>query len=356
MAEELGERTELPTGRKLFEARQRGQIVKSADLSAALDLIGSLVLILVLGSGLVSGLAAIMRNLLQDNAAPGARLTTDSIAPTLVWTGWGALRAVGPLLVLLLLVSYLAQFLQVGWLITGQPLEPKLDRLNPVTGLKRLFSLRNLVKTTVNSLKLAVVGGVAFAVIGRDLPQVAALPLLPTAAAVALVGRLVLELAIWLLAVMLAIGLADWSYQRWQHSSDLRMTRQEVKDERRSMDGDPDVKARRLRMARDIAMQRMKQNVPKADVIVTNPTHFSVALQYDQATMRAPRLLAKGADFMAFRIREIAVASGVPIVERPPLARALFFGVEEGQEVPPEHYQAVAEILAYVYRLEGRAA
>jgi flagellar biosynthetic protein FlhB len=151
---------------------------------------------------------------------------------------------------------------------------------------------------------------------------------------------------------MLIIGVADYMYQRWQYTQDLKMTRHEVTDERKSMEGDPEIKARRFRMARQMALQRVNQAVPKADVIVTNPTHFSVALRYDAETMAAPRVVAKGVDFLAMRIRQIAMTHGVPIVERPPLARALYYGVEVGRDVPAEHYQAVAELLAYVYRLD----
>jgi flagellar biosynthetic protein FlhB len=355
MAEELGERTELPTGRKLGEARSRGQVARSPDLSGAIDLGGAVLLLLVFGSGLVSGLAAVMRKLLEEGGGSEG-LNIDSVAPTVLWAGIQSARILAPLLLAVMVISYVAQFIQVGWLFTTAPLIPKFDRLNPVNGLQRLFGKRNLVKTLVNAVKLAIVSAVALAIIRRDMDRIVAMPMLEAAASAALTGKMMLELTIWLAILLILIGFVDWFYQRWQHTQDLKMTRQEVKDERRSSDGDPDVKSRRLRMARDIALQKIKQAVPKADVIVTNPTHFSVALRYDQGVMRAPKLVAKGADFMAFRIREVAIASGVPIVERPPLARALFYGVEEGQEIPPEHYQAVAEILAYVYRLEGKAA
>jgi flagellar biosynthetic protein FlhB len=166
--------------------------------------------------------------------------------------------------------------------------------------------------------------------------------------------ELVYALAIKLAALLIVLAIIDYAFQRWKHEQDLKMSKQEVKEEMKRMEGDPLVKQRRARVARQLAMQRVAAAVPKADVVVTNPTHFAVALQYDTKSMRAPKVVAKGADFMAMRIRQIAAVHGIPIIERKPLARALYAGVEIGQEIPPEHYAAVAEILAYVYRLAGR--
>jgi flagellar biosynthesis protein FlhB len=188
------------------------------------------------------------------------------------------------------------------------------------------------------------------------LNKVAALPVLDLMGGVAMIGDLLLSLVIRLLALLFVLGMADYLFQRWQHQQELRMTKQEVTDERRSMDGDPQIKGRRMRMMRQIAMQQINRTVPQADVIVTNPTHYSVAIQYDQKTMAAPRVVAKGVDHMAMRIRQVAMSNRIPIVERPPLARALYAEVEVGQEISEELYQAVAEVLAYVYRLEKEAA
>ena len=349
----MGERTEQPTGRKLEEARARGQVVKSQDLSAALELSGSLVLLVLIGGYLVATLAGLMRRVLDVSPAGGLLDVgdLDDLARAAAIEG---ARALGPILLVSAGLAYLAQVIQVGWLFTTRPLSPKLDRLNVVTGLGRLFSRRNLVKTIVNSVKLSIVLLIAWLWIRATLARVVTLPELAMLPALFLCAKLAMELAIWLLAILLLLGVADWAYQRWQHTQDLRMTKQEVKDERRSMEGDPEIKARRFRMARDIALQRLNQAVPTADVIVTNPTHFSVAIKYDAETMSAPKVVAKGVDFMATRIRQLASLEGVPMVERPPLARALYYGVEVGREIPQEHFQAVAEILAYVYRLDER--
>jgi flagellar biosynthetic protein FlhB len=354
MAEEMGERTEQPTARRLAEARGRGQIAKSQDLAAALDLIGGVLLIVFFGGSAITIMAAVMRRVLGDSV--GNPIDPASIRPVLVATSLQTALILGPALAALLLVGVLAHAGQVGWLFTTEPLVPKFTKLNPVAGLRRLFSTRNLVKAGVNIWKLVLIAVVAALVLRHQLPQLLALPRLAMAPALYLLALKMLELVLWLLPLLLAIGIIDWMYQRWQHTRDLRMTRQEVKDERRSSEGDPEVKRRRFRMAYEIAMQRIQQSVPQADVIVTNPTHYAVALRYDQATMHAPKVVAKGADHMAFRIRHVAVAADVPIVERPPLARAIYHNVDVGQEVSPDLYEAVAEVLAYVYRIAGRAA
>lgn len=358
MAEELGERTEAPTGRRLSEARNQGRVAKSQDLSAAVDLVGGMILLMLFGAGLVKAMGVVMRHVLSQNVGEGI-LGTDQIAPLLGFSLTHAAMALGPVLLILAGISLLSQVLQVGWHFTLTPLTPKMDRLNFVAGLGRLLARRNMVKALVDTVKLVIVLIVAWAYLSRNAPRLAGLPLLAMEGALWTIGKMAVELAAWLLTILLIIGIIDFVYQKWQHTQDLKMTRQEVKDERRSMDGDPQIKARRFRMARDIALQRISQAVPRADVVVTNPTHFSVAIQYDpDATpaMAAPRVVAKGVDYMAMRIRQVAITSGVPMVERPPLARALFYGVEVGQEIRPEHYQAVAEILAYVYRLEEQAA
>lgn len=353
MAEDLGERTEAPTGRRLTEARQRGQVAQSPDLTAAIELIGAVVLIVVLGAGVAKGMGDLMQRILRD-ATSG--VTTADLDQLLVSTGARTAIAVAPVLGLVFLVGVSAHVLQVGLVLSSHGLTPDLNRLNPVSGMGRLFSRRQAVKSLVNSGKLLIVVLVSWSLLGGLMDQVVSLPRLSLWVGLSVMGDMLLLLAKWLLAIMLIIGLIDWLYQRWQLNKDLRMTRQEVQDERRSQDGDPKLKARRFKFARDIAMQRINQAVPQADVIVTNPTHFSVAIKYDAGTMKAPRVIAKGADFLAMRIRHLAMQNGVPIVERPPLARGLYASVAVGGEVSPQFYQAVAEVLAYVYRLEGEAA
>lgn len=355
MAEDLGERTEAPTPRRRQQARERGQVAKSQDVGAAAGLAMSVVLLVVFGGSLVRTLASITR-LSLSGRAPGDPLDPAGVFPAARLVFQQVSFAMLPIAMILLVTAWLAGFVQVGPLLTLHPVKPNLKRLNPASGIKRVFGMRGLARSIVNGGKLVLVGVVAWLVLTRHAPRLVVLPRLEAIPAMAVVGQMALELAAWLLAILLVLAVIDFLYQKWQHTRDLRMTKHDVKDERRSLEGDPQVKKRRMKMAMDIAMHRVGKAVPEADVVVTNPTHFSVALRYDSDTMRAPRVVAKGADMMAFRIRHLAVANGIPLVERPPLARGLFWGVDVGQEVPPKFYEAVAEILAYVYRTEQTAA
>jgi len=355
MAEDMGERTEKPSPKKLGQARNRGQIPKSIDFSGAIDLIAAITVVWYFGKSLVEQLAFMTRSMLAGEA-PGSGPTAQGLDELFVWTASYTGLILAPIVGIMFLAVAFSQFTQVGLLFTLEPLQPKFSKLDPIGGFKRLFGKRNLVKTLVSVIKLSIVLFVIAKFIIAHFAELAALPMVDLTKGAEHVVNLTIELAVWMLVLMLLIGIADFAYQRWQHTQDLRMTKPEVKDERRSMEGDEETKGRRLRMARSTLVQRIRHNVPKADVVVTNPTHFAVALRYDPDKMAAPQVVAKGADSMAFRIREIAAASGVPIVEKPALARALYAQVEVGRTITPELFEAVAEILAYVYRLNKRAA
>lgn len=354
MADDLGERSEAPTGRRLGEARGRGKVPKSQDFGSVIDLIGGLVVLLLLGGWIVASLTELTRAQLSGTGA-------DWTDPTLmiasaIESAQRGLTIASPFLVLMVFVALAQQFGQVGFLFTLKPLEPKLSKLNPISGFKRLISVRTLVKTGLDILKMSVLIAVIMTLTSSRKSELLALSQLGIREAWAVLLLLCRELLIWMLAILLILALLDLMYQRFQHRKELKMTKQQVKDERKSMEGDPQIKARRMKIGREMVMQRLRAAVPTADVVVTNPTHYAVALRYDADRMASPKVIAKGADALAFRIRELAAASRVPIVEKPPLARALYAAVEVGQEIPAEHYQAVAEILAYVYRMEGRAA
>ncbi|MFG0282896.1 MAG: flagellar biosynthesis protein FlhB, partial [Phycisphaerales bacterium JB039] len=313
MAEQLGEKTEQPTARRRQEARLEGQVARSQDLSAAVTLAAGLATLLVLGAMIARTMAGVMAAVLEGRA-PGTPWGVDSIAALSAWAAERIVWMLLPAMVILAAVGYLAQVAQVGFTISARPLTPKLSRLNPIAGAKRIFGVRGLVKTALNVVKLGVVTLVSALVVQRRMPDIITLPLLDLRGASRLAGVIILELVLWLLALMLVIGLIDFLYQRWQHTRDLRMTREEVKEERKGLEGDPQMKARRLRMAQKIALQQIRQAVPSADVVVTNPTHFAVAIKYDARRMRAPKVVAKGADALAGRMREIAALSSVPII------------------------------------------
>lgn len=352
MAEDLGERTEAATPKRRRDAREEGNVARSTDLASAL-MLGGVAIVVWFGFGWM--LDHLGLSLEQVLAEPGLR----SVAP-ITWTDsvevciLGALWALLPLVLAIWVAALLSNVIQVGWLLAPKAVKPKFSKLNPLEGAKRVFGTRALVKAGLDSLKvLLVVLVVAWTVHGMH-DQIMYLPMLTVAAALIAVGQLLVQLALSVTLVLLLLGILDYAWQKYKHEQDLKMTRQNVKDELKQNEGDPAVKLQRMRMARQIAQQRINAAVPKADVIVTNPEHISVAIQWDASSMDAPTIVAMGADHLAMRIRQIAMKHSIPILERKPLARALYAQVKVGQEVPPDMYAAVAEVLAFVYRLEGR--
>lgn len=354
MAEDLGDRTEAPTGRRLSEARSQGNIPRSQEFSAAIELVGALIVLATMGAAMTKAFRGILERSLNSDAS--ASLSFAGLLPTLAYVGWEMVKVTLPVLGLVFLIAFLVQFSQVGMHFSTSALMPKFSRLNPMSGLQNLFNVQSLIKTGVNSVKLCAVLFAGWMLIRKMLEKLACLPMLTASQAIHLVLAFGVSMAKVLLTILIVIGIIDYIYQRWKHKKDLRMTKQDVKDERRSMEGDPAIKGHRYKMYQKIIMQRINSAVPKADVVVTNPTHYSVAIKYDAKTMRAPKVVAKGVDNIAMAIRKIAITHGVPIVERPPLARALYAATEAGREIEPKYYQAVAEILAYVYRLEKEMA
>ncbi|MEM9414079.1 MAG: flagellar biosynthesis protein FlhB [Planctomycetota bacterium] len=356
MAETSGqEKTEAPTPRRIRQAREEGNVARSTDLTAACMLLASILLLYFLGARVLEGVAASLKTmLLSTHSANPTR--ADDLQGTLGYLTNILTITVVPLLLATAVIGLIASAGQVGLMLTGKPLMPKFSRINPLSGVKRLFDARAGMRLVMSLAKVGIIAGIATAIVMLDMETIAALPAMDVSDAFFASAHMVFMLSLKLAALLIVLAIADFAFQKWQHTRDQRMTKQEVRQDLKDMDGDPMMKQRRARVARQLAMQRMAQAVPTADVILTNPTHLSIALKYDPDTMRAPRVVAKGADFMAMRIRQIAVANDIPLVERKPLARALYGVVEVGDEVPEEHYAAVAEILAYVYRISGKIA
>jgi flagellar biosynthetic protein FlhB len=355
LAEDLGEKTEQPTGRRRGEARNKGQVGKSADFGSAVVLTGAVVAMVFYTKPLLDSMKRIMRYPLSpeglDPFTADTRITTDTTIIAIETA-----KVLVPIMLILVAVAYFSGVSQVGFMLARESLKPSFSRMNPVKGVEKLFSKRTFVKGGIDLLKVLVIALVVWILISQRKEQLLSLAGLPLLEGIVNAARLMLEVAIWVLVVLFALGITDLVYQKWQTTEDLKMTRHEVKDERKSTEGDIETKRRRFNLARQMAMQRIQQDVPQADVVVTNPTHFSVALKYDTKRSDAPRVIAKGADYLALRIRQVAAAASIPIIERPPLARSLYANVEIGQEINPEHFEAVAEVLAYVYKLEGRQA
>lgn len=351
MAESLGEKTEEATAKKLLTARQQGQVPKSTDLTTSISLVSAVIIVALYGGTVMQRFALMIRRVFENEIA-GSPFTANDAPDSFAEAMLGVVTIVAPVMIVAFIVSYLASFIQIGWLFTLKPIQPRIGKLNPQKGIKRIVEPKNAFKTLISVLKLAAAVGLTALLMSNRVERLAALPTLPMTAVAWMVCVTIFEVAALLAVFLLILGIADWFYQKWQYRRDQRMTKQEVKDERRSMEGDVETKRQRHRMYGEIIRNQIQGATPEADVIVTNPTHFSVAIKYDGEAMNAPTVTAKGADLLAFQIRQIAEKHGVPIVERPPLARALYFGTEVGQEIAPEHYAAVAELLAYVYRLD----
>jgi flagellar biosynthetic protein FlhB len=355
VADDLGEKTEKPTAKRLNDARSRGNLPKSNDLSSAVMLLCGLLIFRFLGESMFDEMGTMLERSLSNETIGDPR-TLGAIpghASTLLAA---SLRIAALPMLLIVIAAYAANFMQVGWLFSLKTLQFNPGAMNPAKGFKRIFGKRGGMKSFTDISKFIAVAIVVVLVVRGSIHKIAVLPQFAATQAFLIITDMLYDLAIKVAIVLLILGIIDWIYQKWQHVQDLKMSKSEVKEERKAADGDPKIKQRRFKLAQEIYMQRLGIDVPKADVVVTNPTHFAVALQYDAEAMSAPKVVAKGADLMAMRIRQIAVANGVPIVERPPLARVLYRQVDVGEEVPPAQYEAVAEVLAYVYRMEGRAA
>jgi len=347
-ADENGEKTEAPTQRRRDEARKRGQMARSRDLSSVAILLAAIGALNLLGGRIFTQLGVLMERLL---AAPdGSGWDLIGAGETLRSALWGVVMIVGPLLAAVTVAAAVANVMQVGLVFTGEPLKPNLSKISPLAGLKRMVSKRAAVRLLMSLGKVAIIGGISYVTITGRITEIVSASGLGFQQIVAVGGQLVFLLVIRVAVVLLVLAVMDYLFQRWQHEQDLKMTRQELREDLKRMEGDPHIRSRRQRIARQLAMQRMSLEVPRSTVVVTNPTHLAVALLYNE-DMNAPKVIAKGADLIAVRIRQIASASGVPIVERKPLAQALYKSCRVGDEIPVSLYQTVAEVLAYVYEL-----
>ena len=321
-------------------------------MTAAALLLGFLLLMKSFGPGLIKALQELMRELLSLDAL--SEMKVAAMGPTLMRSLAVVAQSLAPLLVGGMLIAVVLNLLQVGFFLSSKRLQPNFGALNPLQGLSRMFQGENYVHLVVNVLKLLLVAAVAYSAVQDRVEQILSIQRMEYLQAFGLGATVVYSIGLRVALLLLVLALLDYGFQKFKTERELRMTKQEVKEEMRRMEGDPKIKQRRRQIAMQMHAKRLKKDVPTADVIVTNPTHFAVALKYDAAAMRAPRVVAKGADFMAKRIREIAIEAGVPIIERKPLAQALFKLVEVGHEIPEQFYSAVAEILAYVYELSGK--
>lgn len=351
-AQDDSQKTEEPTSRKLSQARAKGQIVQSKEVSNLASLAGMTFVVAAIAPFMALYLYRSLAGLIEHAAV--VRIDAASTGEILFDLTLDALIALSPALGLFMVLGLAAGLGQSGFLLTTEPIVPKLEKLSPLAGVKRLVSLKSIVEFIKGILKLSIVAAIAYTLVSPEMDRAEALLDMDVIDVLREIQTLVVRLMIGVLAFMFVVAVSDYVYQRFEYMKQMRMSRQEIRDEHKQSEGDPQVKARLRQIRVDRARRRMMAAVPKADVVVTNPTHFAVALQYDTEVMAAPTVVAKGADAVAFRIREVAQASGVPIVENPPLARALFASVEIDQQIPETHFKAVAQVISYVYRLKGR--
>lgn len=352
MAEEDQERTEEATQQRRDDFRKRGQVANTRELSSVLVLLGSAMVLWFLGRFFMEQMSEIITQSIGPFLVDAAR--HGDYKPAAIFIFKKAIMVVGPFVGIMMVMGVASSVLQTGLLYNEEALEFNLDKLNPLQGLQRMFSLRSLVEGIKAVLKLVLVGAVVMVLVKEQLLRVPGLVSLSVNQLVVFCGDLTVRLLGGVGVFMGVLAAADYFFQRWQLEKQMRMTKQEVKEEHKSREGDPMIKARIRRIQREMANKRMMNDVPKADVVITNPTHIACAIQYDPKTMAAPRLVAKGAGAIAERIKAIARENNVPVMENKPLARTIFKTLKIGQTIPRELFAAIAQVLSYVYKLKRR--
>jgi flagellar biosynthetic protein FlhB len=353
-----GEKTEEPTSKKLSDTRKDGKVPKSKELSNGVELI-ALFLILKfwighMGEGFMETFSVLYDKIPDYTTYWGGRIVKEDYRILMNYALLSILKQLLPFFIVGLALAIVINMLQFKFQITTKPLRPKFSKLNPVSGVKRLFSKEKIIELLKSIAKVILITYVVYSTIKGDWVYLVKFYNMPLNQALEVIGNIVINMGLKISLVFMVIAFADLFYQRHKFKNDIKMTKQEVKDEYKNTEGDPQVKGKIRSKMREASQRRMMQDVPKADVVITNPTHFAVAIRYDANEAPAPVGLAKGADYVAQKIKEVARENHVEIVENKPLARMLYANVDVGQEVPPELYQAVAEVLAMVYKMQGK--
>ncbi|WP_405375965.1 flagellar biosynthesis protein FlhB [Pseudobutyrivibrio sp.] len=350
---EGGEKTEQPTSKKLQDARKEGKVAKSKEIVNGFSLLGFFISLRIFleFSGvrfeeIFAWIYAIIPDIVEMNGSGMTIQTISGIFQTLLLKMFLILL---PFLAIGFATHFVGNLIQVGWKPTLKPLQPKLSKFNPISGFQRIFSKQSLVNLILALAKVTLVFYIAYLNIRDQANNLFILYDINLRAALSLIFKIIVDTGIKISLVYIVLGFADYAYQRWKFRDDMKMTKQEVKDEYKNSEGDPAIKGKQRQRMMEASQRRMMQSVPQADVVITNPTHIAVAILYDNTKDEAPRVVAKGEDYLAKKIKDTAKDSGVPIVENKPLARALYATVDVDQVIPPELYQAVAEILAVVY-------
>jgi len=353
MPEEAQEKTEQATPKRKGEARKEGNVARSTEVNSALVLLGGTLLLYFSGGKIFLRLQGLFESIFTQSY--NASWTPVSAYAHFLGTGQFLLATAAPVVLGVMIVGLAANCMQVGFLFTAEPLTPKLSKINPLSGIKRLISTKSLAELIKGLLKIGIVGYFCYVTLKGTFRDLTPLMDKEIGLILAFMAKTAFKMALRCALILLAIALLDYAFQRWDHQKKLRMTPQEIKEERKQTEGNPEIRSRVRGIQREMAMRRMISEVPQADVIITNPTHLAVALQYDVNAMAAPMVIAKGARLIAERIKEVAREHGIPIVENKPVAQALYESTEIGMEIPEKLYRAVAGILSYVYKLKGRS-
>lgn len=355
--DEGGEKTEEATPKKLDDARKEGQVAKSQELGTAVTLIalfgGLKVFVGVIAANFTDSFGEYYNSI--ETYSKGGPFTTNYASAFINGAMGSILISCLPMFAVAVIFAVVINVAQVRWQPTLKPLKPKFSKLNPINGFKRIISLDKLVELLKAVIKIGLIAYLAYSELTESAGLVNSLYDTDLFDAVAMIGKLVIDFGFRVAIIYLVIGLADYIYQKFKFSKDMRMTKQEIKDEFKQTEGDPKIKGQIRQRMREASQRRMMQQLPEADVVITNPTHLACAIKYDKSRAEAPILLAKGADYLAMKIKEEAKKNNIPIVENKPLARMLYHNVELDEEIPEELYQMTAEVLAYVYSLKEGA-
>ena len=353
-----GEKTEEPTGKKLNDARKEGQVAKSKEIANAFGILALFIILKVyvgtIGTRFIESFHVVYGQIPELVKMYNGNLSVASLQVLLRSMMLRLLTIIAPVLLFGVMVAVICDTVQVKWRPTTKPIKPKFSKLSPVKGFARIFSPNSLVELLKSLLKLVVIGYVVYSYLKGRVGQIFLLYDITLNQAIGLIGEIAIDLGIRIAMVYMVIAFLDFWYQKWKFRQDMKMTKQEVKDEYKNQEGDPQVKAKQKQRMREASMRRMMSQLPEADVVITNPTHYAVAVKYDPEKYDAPYVLAKGEDYLAQKIKDVAREHEIEIVENKPLARMLYANVEIGGLIPPELYQAVAEVLAFVYHLKGK--
>ncbi len=351
--EDDSQKTEDPTPKKIEESRKKGQVALSREVNNWVMLFTATIVVLVIGPSAMSGLKVFMKNFIERAHLMPAD-GPGGIGVILGETFWEVLSFMILPLIILMIAAFLSPFLQIGPLFAPNTIKPDFSKVSPAAGFKRLFSMRSIMEFVKGILKIGIIGVVGVILLKPFYGSVDHMIGLPLASMISEMEGLVFRLMAGILVVLLVVAVIDLVYQRYEHHKKMRMSKQELKDEYKQTEGDPHVRAKLRQLRQEKARARMMQAVPEADVVITNPTHYSLALKYNPEEMDAPVLIAKGVDEVAMRIREVAKENNIPLYENRPLARAMYDTVEIDEMVPEEHYKAVAEVISYVFQLKGK--